>query len=624
MFRRLFLVSLLLCILPSSWGISTAEGVALSDLISAMPRLLDLSPVPWNAANISSVCDSRWTGAICYENSVYELQLESRDLFGFIPDSIDGLGNLTTVSLWNNSLTGTLPASLGNLTKVRFLYLDHNNFTGQVPPSIMALPALANMDLEHNSLSGSIIAIPGAVNSLEELYIYDNFFTGSLPATLANYTKLRVLSAQNNEFNETLPDRGPPALQFLNLASNSFTGGIPQWIQTAQQLISLDLSFNLLRDPLPQPLNGMVALRELRLHGNPITGFVPSLSGLVNLRELFLGQCEFEPQTLDFLATAPKLTYLFLPNSNFVGPLPDFSLNPDLDHVDLSYNDLNGTIPPSIFLHPTMTQLIVNNNGLTGSIPPQSQFATKLVTLQVGVNNLTNCFVEPPALTHCYSEYNPSLCSCRATRCNPRCSNCDSCPALCPPGSTCVSGIVLNGNNTVVVISGPTVIFGPFIGSRNTTTSITLGNSSATPLDVRGCAAFDGVLNLTLSEAVVQSGQNQSITLISFEGYCEGNQTRFSSLTINTGGCQMVSTSELQYSARSLSLVLGDFDKSRCGGTSNDGVTSGGLSPGAIGGIIAAAVAVLLVVSAVLVWRFRSKIIPSYSMARATRRLSKG
>ena len=57
----------------------------------------------------------------------------SRNNFdGQIPD-LSRLTSLQYLYLWENQLSGAIPASLGNLTNLKELYLNRNQLSGTIP-----------------------------------------------------------------------------------------------------------------------------------------------------------------------------------------------------------------------------------------------------------------------------------------------------------------------------------------------------------------------------------------------------------------------------------------------------------------------------------------------------------
>jgi Leucine-rich repeat (LRR) protein len=87
------------------------------------------------------------------------LDLSNNFLYGSIPPSIGNLTKLTYLDLSYNygsagSLSGNIPATIGMLEDLETLNLDGNNFTGPIPSSLGNFTKLVHMDLSSNSLSG--------------------------------------------------------------------------------------------------------------------------------------------------------------------------------------------------------------------------------------------------------------------------------------------------------------------------------------------------------------------------------------------------------------------------------------------------------------------------------------
>ncbi len=90
---------------------------------------------------------------------------------------------VTIVKLQKRSLTGSIPAGLGSLTKLQDLWLYTNELTGPLPAELGTLSDLETLMLSGNDLSGQI---PLTLNdlSLERLWLKGNNFTGCMPANL--------------------------------------------------------------------------------------------------------------------------------------------------------------------------------------------------------------------------------------------------------------------------------------------------------------------------------------------------------------------------------------------------------------------------------------------------------
>ncbi|GER29956.1 leucine-rich repeat protein kinase family protein [Striga asiatica] len=118
----------------------------------------------------------------------------------------------------------------------------------------------------------------------------------------------------------------------------------------------------------PDTLTRLGQLRVLSLQNNSLTGPVPDLSGLVNLKALFLSRNYFSGAVPPSISALHRLKTLDLSYNMLAGPIPE-SLN-GLDRLyclRLDFNRFNGSVPP---LNQSSLQLFnVSHNSLAGAIP---------------------------------------------------------------------------------------------------------------------------------------------------------------------------------------------------------------------------------------------------------------
>ncbi len=229
----------------------------------------------------------------------------------------DAAGRVTGLALPENELAGTLPAALGNLTRLRRLDLGGNRLAGSVPAELGNL-----VDLEELSLW----------NDDDLLDPDDDGLTGAIPAELSNLANLERLDLRENDLTEPIPaELGELTnLRELDLGRNELTGAIPPELGRLTRLRRLDLGRNRLAGPVPAALGRLTRLDELVLGGNDLApGPVPAWVG--GLR---------------------RLSALSLSRANVTGPLPLWL--GDLTHLrrlNLSYNwALSGPLPPGLDL----------------------------------------------------------------------------------------------------------------------------------------------------------------------------------------------------------------------------------------------------------------------------------
>ncbi|XP_062102661.1 probable inactive receptor kinase At5g67200 [Humulus lupulus] len=118
----------------------------------------------------------------------------------------------------------------------------------------------------------------------------------------------------------------------------------------------------------PDSLGRLDQLRVLSLKNNSISGPVPDLSGLTNLKSLFLDRNSFSGSFPPSILTLHRLLTLDLSRNNFTGPIPVGIVKLDrLNSLRLEWNRFNGTLPP---LNQSLLLVFnVSGNNLTGPIP---------------------------------------------------------------------------------------------------------------------------------------------------------------------------------------------------------------------------------------------------------------
>ena len=245
--------------------------------------------------------------------------LTDAPLNGWYGVKADSDGRVKALELGGNSLNGTIPPEIGNLTALEHLYLGGNRLTGPIPPEIGNLAALKALRLFQNALSGPLPLQLANLAALEDLNL--DYNAGLCTPDDSPRLLLAWLSALNVQPPERcavlraalVGDRA--ALEALYHA----TGG-PNW----------ERSDNWLTDAPPKYWDGVSTDSEgrvwnVQLHRNGLSGTIP--------------------------AEISNLTAVVA--------------------LSLDDNDLAGAIPPEIGNLAAMEWLSLNGNNLTGSIPPE-------------------------------------------------------------------------------------------------------------------------------------------------------------------------------------------------------------------------------------------------------------
>ncbi|KAL4576230.1 hypothetical protein LXL04_012321 [Taraxacum kok-saghyz] len=316
--------------------------------------------------------------------SLTELYIGACNLSGTIPHSIFNLSFLTNLSLFENQLTGSLPSALGTmLPQLKLLHLWGNQLNGPLPPSISNCTKLERLEVDDNNFSGKLTVDFAKLKSIYWITLSGNIFgfgeadDMKFIDTLKNCSKLYNLDFYNCKFQGVLPTsigNIPPTLgklqnlQLTALFENQFSGPIPDAIGNLSLLTKLWLYSNRLEGNIPSSLGNCRNLLELGLHYNKLSGKIPTL--LLQLSSLTIA--------------------LDLSQNNLSGTLPthvgDLKM---LAYLDLSHNKFSGNIPSSIGGCTSLTFLSLKDNLFQGKVPPSLNSIRALSTLDLSHNNFS-------------------------------------------------------------------------------------------------------------------------------------------------------------------------------------------------------------------------------------------
>jgi hypothetical protein len=144
-----------------------------------------------------------------------------------------------------------------------------------------------------------------------------------------------------------------------------------QGIKCAQQKVvrlvleGLDLAGGVFA---PDTLTHLDQLRVLSLQNNSLTGPIPDLAGLVNLKTLFLDHNSFTGSFPPSILSLHRLRTIDMSYNNFTGHLPAWLATVDrLYYLRLEWNRFNGTVPP--LNQSSLQSFNVSGNNLAGPIP---------------------------------------------------------------------------------------------------------------------------------------------------------------------------------------------------------------------------------------------------------------
>ncbi len=284
--------------------------------------------------------------------------------------------------LLNLTLTGEIPAELGNLRSLTRLHLGGTNLSGAIPPEIGTLPALTELTLRDNALNGALPDLSGLADTLTSLTLSGNLLSGGIPGWLGDMDLLTGLDLQDNEFSGAIPSTlgDMDALTYLNLSSNQLDGAFPGLSGLADTLERLVLGGNGLTGSLPAWLADMDVLLSLSLGGNQLSGGIPiELGGMDAVQDISLYNNRLGGEIPDLSALADTLTGLWLGGNGLTGSIPDWLGGMDLlDDLRLEENQLTGGIPAALGDMDALRSLVLSDNPLGGAIPDLSGLADTL------------------------------------------------------------------------------------------------------------------------------------------------------------------------------------------------------------------------------------------------------
>ncbi|KAL5559076.1 hypothetical protein UlMin_035287 [Ulmus minor] len=118
----------------------------------------------------------------------------------------------------------------------------------------------------------------------------------------------------------------------------------------------------------PNTLTRLDQLRVLSLQNNNLTGQIPDLSGLKNLKSLFLDHNSFLGSFPPSILFLHRIRIIDLSINGFTGPLPNWLTGLDrLNYLHLEWNHFNGSVPA--LNQSSLRNFNVSGNNFTGAVP---------------------------------------------------------------------------------------------------------------------------------------------------------------------------------------------------------------------------------------------------------------
>ncbi|XP_068656009.1 probable LRR receptor-like serine/threonine-protein kinase At1g56140 [Aristolochia californica] len=174
------------------------------------------------------------------------------------------------------------------------------------------------------------------------------------------------------------------------MVSAGLSGDIPPIFANLKNLVTVWASDNQFTGRIPDFIGNWRNLKVLRLEGNSFEGPIPpSFANLSSLTDLRISDVsKGNSSSLDFIRDMESLVILILRNNRISGSIPpDIGEYQLLQHLDLSFNDLTGQLPNSLFNLRSLSQLFLGNNRLSGTLPSAKQ--SQLSAIDLSYNELS-------------------------------------------------------------------------------------------------------------------------------------------------------------------------------------------------------------------------------------------
>ncbi|PHT39029.1 hypothetical protein CQW23_22602 [Capsicum baccatum] len=335
-------------------------------------------------------------------NLIY-LDLHTNQISGIIPSQISSLAKLQIPRIFDNHLNGPIPGEIGQLRSLTEQSLGMNFLSGSIPASLGNLNNLSHLYLYENHLSGSIPKERGKLVNLVEAYLEKNQLTGHIPPEMGNLTNAKVFYAFSNELFGPIPaELGKMSvlgnlknLNFLELSYNQLSGSIPSSLGNLRNFQYLFLGDNNLTEEIPSSCCNLTSLKFLHLSRNNLKGKIlqclGNISGLHYVTKSHNNLCGELPSAICNLTS---LQILDLARNNLKGAIPQCfgNMSRHLEVLDIQHNDLTGTLPTTFSIGSALQSFNLHGNKPEGKIPRSLENCQRLEVLDLGDNLLNDTF----------------------------------------------------------------------------------------------------------------------------------------------------------------------------------------------------------------------------------------
>ena len=291
--------------------------------------------------------------------------------------TLNAEGCVTHINLNQNNLVGTIPAEIGNLSALIRLNIYSNKLSGSIPVEIGNLSELHQIWLFSNQLSGELPSEIGNLSNLTHLGIGGNQLTGTIPSSYGNLSNLSFLTVKNNNLSGCFDDN------LLNICAAGNDSGI----NTGNSFDTAWSAFCTTGDggctpppPPPSTCRYLDSLVLVKIH--------QSTNGAN-----WTTQWNFATPIHTWYGIALNangcVTEINLSNNNLTGTIPpEIGQLAALTRLNMHSNNLSSSIPSTIGNLSELLQIWLFKNQLSGMLPPEIGNLSNLTHFGAGVNQL--------------------------------------------------------------------------------------------------------------------------------------------------------------------------------------------------------------------------------------------
>jgi Leucine-rich repeat (LRR) protein len=309
-------------------------------------------------------------------NDLTTLQANNNLFSGPFPTHFNELASLQAVYLYENYLTNTLPATLGNVSFLVYLNAGNNFMSGSVPNQLANAILMEVLNMSSNLMTGTISGLfmnESVLPRLKILDLSDNGLAGPIPSMLFN---------GNHERAKVLKD--------VLMYSNCFDSGIPDSICAAENMSALVLDSMSSAGACRRQFGAIHSLFPVTISTISQHGVVPScVWKMPNMQTLHLSGNGLQGSLEDIDPAVTKLNDVSLASNRLIGTIPlSWQLYGRFLQLDLSFNKLSGGLNGGFNISADNINLDLTVNRLSGRIPGAFMEANSINILD---GNLFQC-----------------------------------------------------------------------------------------------------------------------------------------------------------------------------------------------------------------------------------------